>query len=357
MKKSILLLVIACIFSIPPLEAAFVKQIHIDSDPVDAEVFLLQGARRIPLGKTPLKYEASFHSEISILRIAFEKAGFEGKVVEVSATQNSVQTKLNTRVYASTPDSLKDPVLRNLQQRIKPIIDKFFSEPVATQSNFQWAVGGQVNVAAFNGKTFIILPIALTDSNKNSLFSSSSAVNNTTLRALWDQLSQQVVFPLSIKLKHEDKLSGLIVEIANRHPKKEFQVGSRVETKVEMECIAGTEMVQAYDSCATKQMRHDPDGRGNIRMSYVCVGGMVTRSVYNPCLYRTPISKSSVVIDPVAKTEVKRSKIQFIFTLDLLNQTSHLNDIFSRLGILCTNEEGRTVLNSGPVPPSLSQNP
>jgi hypothetical protein len=355
--RIILSLIVAYGFFVWPVEAAVVKELQIETSPMDAEAFLLQGTKRTPLGKTPLKYEATFHSEISIIRIAFEKAGYETKIVEISASQNRIYVDLNTRGYTLSPNAIKDPVLRNLHQRIKPLLDKQLSNLPPSQGPYRWEVQEQVRVAALDEKTFLILPIGLTDPKKSLPLPASPVENDAPLQSLWSQLGREIVIPLAQTLKGEKAISGTIAEVGYLPTKKDFKVGSRVETQVEMECVPGSEMVQVYDSCASQQMRHHSDGRGNTRMSYDCVGGMVTRSVYNPCLYKAPVTRSTVVTDPVAKTEANRAKLQYVFSHDLLDPAMKESDIYSRLGIVGINEEGRIVLRRGSVPTSLPKIP
>lgn len=354
MIRNLIILIVSFLLYCPLAEATVVKELTIESVPSGVEAYLLQGSRRVPLGKTPLTYEATFHSEISIIRIAFEIAGYETKIAEVSATQDKVSIILSPRGNTLSPAAIKDPNLRKIQQRIKPTVDKVLLKSSSLQSPAKWEIRSKVRVANIDGKNFIILPIGLIDSQYRVKSNSGNDYIESLLRDLWDQLGKKLVIPLFLELREEHDVIGIILDIAYDQSKRVFRVDSHVESKVEMECVPGTETTERYENCAKTVMMSVYDyGIKAYRMESKCVGGIVTQYINNPCLYKVPVTRTDLKVDPIAKTNIARGKIQYVFKYNIYVNEQVNNDIFKRLGIVVLNEEGFNVIRRGPVPSTL----
>jgi hypothetical protein len=71
------------------------KTVELTSEPPGAQVSLAIGGQNKPIGKTPLKYEAEFHSEMSVLRLHFALEGYRERTLELNAGDSRLAAKLS----------------------------------------------------------------------------------------------------------------------------------------------------------------------------------------------------------------------------------------------------------------------
>jgi len=336
-----------------PALAEITKEIKINSKPEGAEVSLLQGTRRLHLGTTPFKYELEFHSEISIIRMEFKKAGYESKTVEVSAKQEKVDVNLIPQSLSLNPDTIKDPTLRSLQQRLGSTINRVLPELLTSRGHYEFELGRPVCVTRLQDKVFLVLSIELGKSKEKP---DSNAQNNDEifLKSVWDQFSQDIVIPLGKLLPAESTLKGILLDVGYTQTRPDVKVSTQTETHTDWECVPGQVPQEVYDPCSYRSSvrNFDPVTR-TYSTTLECVPGTKTVYQYNPCATRRPVTRTEVKFDRKPTYEKVHSRAQYVFPLDLISMVSAPEKVYSQVGLLFINDQGETVIKRGFVPPPL----
>ena len=337
-------------------EAAVVKDMQFESVPSGAEVYLLQGTRQESLGTTPLKYQAEFHSEISILRFAVKKPGYKAQTIEVNAQQDRVVAKLTSQGFAAGPNTINDPMLRSLQERLAPIIDRTLLELLTSRGPYEFDLEGPVRVTKLDDKILLILPIEL-GKPKDKINPAAQGQNEMFLKMVWDQFGPSMVIPLSKAVHSESLLNGVILDLRYSRVHRGFEVSSRMESRIEMECIPGTETRQVYNPCLRRKIETYYSMGQMMTRDAGCEGGYQPQMVYNPCITKGPVTHTEVKIDPKSTTMPAQSRAQYVFPIELLEVASEQEKVYPQLGILLTNEKGEIVIKRGFIPSSLPRIP
>ena len=353
-----ILLFIVLIAWISEVQAAVVKDLQFESVPPGAEVLLLQGTRQESLGTTPLTYQAEFHSDISILRFVIKKSGYKTQTIEVDAQQKKVTAKLTSQGFAADPGTINDPMLRSIQARLAPAIDRTLSKLPATKGEYEYELASPVRVAKMDDKILLILPLRL-GATKGKTAPAGQSQNEEFLKAVWNHLGKKMMIPLGTAVRSERQLHGIVLDIDCSRLRHGFGVSSHMESRIEMECVAGTEMKQEYNPCVRHRMDTYYDASLNrmVTRDGGCEGGYEMRSVYNPCLTKVPVTRTQVKIDPKATTVALQSRAQYVMPMELIKEGDKQDKVFSKLGILLTNEQGEIVIKRGFVPSSLPRIP
>lgn len=338
-------------------QAVVDKDLHLESVPSGAKVYLLQGRRQVFLGATPLKYRASFHSKISVLRFSVKKSGYEPRNIEVDATQNRISVKLISRTFAAHPSTIDDLKLRSLQKRLAPVIDTTLSGLANEKGSFAFNIGRRVRISKLDHKNYVILPVEIErpeGGHKDFIRSRNEAF----IRQVWDQIGREVVIPLAKATRKRAELEGVVLDVNLSQVHRGFKVSSHVKSQTEMKCVPGTVMKQVYNPCLRRRTEYYRDSYGNVhtRMGS-CEGGLVTTSVYDPCAQRIPVISRQTKINPEATIKRAQSRLQYILSMDSIDLATKHGKEYSQLGILLTDEKGEIVTKRGPVPSSLLRIP
>jgi hypothetical protein len=357
MIGKILLFLLMCGFSTSTSQA-IVKEVNFESDPSGAEVYFLRGTRQELLGTTPLKYQAEFHSEISILRFAVKKPGFKTQNIEVSGQQDKVSVKLTSQGFAADPAAIDDPTLRSLQARLVPTIDQTLSQILASKSEYDFEMSGLVGITKLDDKIFLILPLTLAPA-KGMRPLSMQGQNEEFLRTVWDRFGQKLMTSLGSAVSNESLLNGIILDLNCSRLRQGFEVGSHLESRIEMECVPGTEMKQVYNPCVRRRMEthYDRSLNRTVTREGGCEGGYETRSIFNPCLTKVPVTRREVKVDPKVTISGVQHRAQYVYPIELAGLAVEQDKVFSRLGVLLTNEKGEIVSKRGFVPSTLPKIP
>ena len=331
-------------------QAVVVKELQFESEPPGAEVFLLQGTRQVPLGTTPLRYQAEFHSEVSILRFLLKKVGFEPQTIEASAKQDKVSIRFASRSFAAKPSTIEDPELRSLQERLAPIVDRTFSKIEPTKGQFAYEIRPQAKVVRFDGKIFLIVPVDL-QGKEEYRSGGSDQENDKFLREIWDQVGKGILTPLAQGLYKEHASLSILLDVGYSGVQHGFSVGGRLETYQEMQCFPGMVQKEVWDPCAT--MVYDPRFLSERR----CEQGFVTKMVYDPCATKAPVTRSQLKADPSATVQTAQLKAQYVIFPTLMKGLLERQDIYAKLGVLLTKEGGQTIFRRGEIPSTLPKKP
>ncbi|MBN2515236.1 MAG: hypothetical protein JXC33_04295 [Deltaproteobacteria bacterium] len=359
-KRSVwsLLIVIALIFTgIPaiPVSATVEKELKIESRPSGAEVYLKRGIRELPLGKTPLVHTVEFHSEISVIRMIFRKTGYQSLTIQVKASQNQVVAKLEPLAIVTDPDIHKDAYLGELQKQLNPIINKAVPKLLEKEVQQNFNLAGPIKVAGERGNAFLILPIVVGDL-KGNFKGTDNARQEILLKTLWNQLGGSIVIPLAQEMRGYRALKGILLDVRFNELRYIHQVKPTVDTKVEMECVPGnrTQMVL--------QMRQVPYYRNEtwngvtrqVFAGYRTESQLVPQEVYDPCLYRRPVTKSFVKFDPKGRMAKDQARALYLLPFNALTRKVVPEELYTKLNILLLDSKGKQLKSQGSIKiPSL----
>jgi hypothetical protein len=318
--------------------AAEVKELNFQSDPPGASVFLLQGARQVPVGKTPVEYPAEFHSNISILRFEIQKAGHKSQTIEVNAQQTKVFVKLAAQGLAA-PAKTDDPELTRLHTRLGPSVERALLDLPEAQRPYRYGVTREARLTKLGGRIVLVVAVDLEVEGDGSAASVSD--HGAFLRSTWDRLVQGIATRLAKALHPgEGPTIGLIIDVRSAPLRPGFAVSSR--SVQEMECVSGMVLRQVWDPCARSV--YDPHAAGALR----CEGGLVGRMVTDPCASRVPVTR--VRVDPAAPVGVYEWKARYVLPPAQVQGAAEEQFVYERLGLLLTGRNGELRFKRGEVP-------
>lgn len=334
--------------------AQLVKEIHIDSQPPGATIEMLVGARRQPVGQTPLTYTAEFHSEISVLRFSASMPGFEPREFEVAGKDDHVLIQLQERSFTTPPAELTDPALQKMQEQMVTAVEKIMRDALKQQSPFQLDLAKKIELHRIDGNAYLVVP--LTVEQVPADYRQVGAGNaQAFLAELWNQLGDNFALALVAAARKVNGISGIVLDVDYSHMQSNFSVGFHQQSTVEMVCQTGTKMQAVYDSCASRRpvqyynaQTHDWYTSGT-----ECVGGTVYRPVVDYCAYKIPVTRTKFVADPTVSFAQTKSKAKYIGTLEVFGTATHAKDVYSRISTILTDSKGRILVRQGDLPPSL----
>lgn len=335
------------LLSLPDAGATVVQRLEITSVPAGAQVSLYRGSREVPIGKTPFTYEASFHSQISVLRLVFRKTGYEGKIVKIKADDRHVIAELKGVELASEPSAHRDPQLRGIQRRLNPTIERTLLGLLQRVQGVDLDLAGKATVERLGGRIYLVVPLLLRN-REGRVKKQREARGKEFVASAWRELGSDVVIPLAKKLKKQRDLHGLVLDIYLDERRFHFNVSSRVESHIEMKCVPGYVMRNVYDACAKRRIEYSTDSSGfSESRDAGCQGGMMMKSVYDPCASRMPATKSQVVVDPTAEVVRGKGRARFALPLSLVSGRAVP---FEEVALVLQDAGGRTRFSQGEIP-------
>ena len=347
--------VISLGFTVLPVFATIEKELNIESEPSGADVCLKRGARELPLGKTPLVHKLEFHSEISVIRMIFKKKGYKNLTINVKASQDNVVAKLEPLAITTEPDVHKDVYLRDLQKQVNPIINRAVPKLLEKDVHQNFNLAGPIKVAGARENAFLILPIVIGDL-KGEFKGTGKARQEMLLKSLWNNLGGNIAIPLAGEIRGHEALKGIVLDVRFDELRYIHQVQPKVKTKVEMECVPGnrTQMVL--------QMRQVPYYRNEtwngvtrrVFAGYRTESQLVPQQVYDPCLYRRPVTKSFVQFDPKGRIAKDQARALYLLPFKALDRKVSPEELYEKLSILLTDSKGKQLKSQGSIKiPSL----
>jgi len=335
-----------------PLSAAMEKELKIDSVPSGAEVYLRQATREILLGKTPLVHKLEFHSEISVIRMLFKKAGYKPLNIEVSASQNEVVAKLEALAIAAEPEIHKDAHLRKIQKEINAIINRTVPKLLEEKGQQDFDLAAPINIQAEGEKVFLVVPIAI-GNIKGEIRGKGEARQDLLLRTLWKELGDSLAIPLAREVRNQVEIYGLSLEIKLDEKRYIFSAEPTVDTKVEMQCVPGyrTQMVLQFYQEPVYETYWDPNTRRTERRltGYRSQSRLVPQQVYDPCLFRQPVTKHSVKLDPKVSLTKEQAIAQYLLPLKFYDEKVPSQELYEKLGVLLIDSKGNELRRHGSI--------
>lgn len=335
------------------VQAEIVNEVQIESEPSVAEVFLRQGTKRSLLGMTPLRTQFEFHSELSVLLLVVSKNGFETQNVELGATQKRIVVTLVRRKFAAHPDKIANESLRNVQGRIVKRIERAMLSQMSASAAMEWEPGGTIGVESLDGQVYLMVPIKLSESGRMKT-AVSLVEDDKSVRDLWVRVAARLVKTFGEVALQERAIKGVIVDVEFGKLRQQFGVGSQVESRLEEQCVPGTETRQVYQPCARYVPRAYTDSFG-VHTRSECVAEYVTTYVHNPCQTRTQVTVSEVKVDPRATVKQGQVHLRFVATSEAIEHLRSGQDVFSEVGYVKSDDSGRILERKGRLPLFLAK--
>ncbi len=288
-------------------QASLLKELHITSSPEGAEVYLKRGGKEIPLGQTPLSYQAKFHSEISILRLMVKKPHYEDLLLKVSPANEKVMANLTPLPPPSlvvNPTEHTDSTLARLQEVINPTLRPIVSSIWEQEKIDGLAIVSPLTLAKVNGEN--ILRVSLTTGSNRKPLQGNKRQKKEAFHTLWAEIAERYLVPLAPIPRMEPRIKGILFEVSIGQLQHSLQVKPQVVQTTEMQCRAGFDPCLKYSNCAFF------DAGGN------CIAGNVQGQCFNVCKYRVPVVKSEVKINTEASVNSSKGRANFFVHEELL---------------------------------------
>lgn len=306
----------------PPSAATLQKTLKLESTPPGAQVYLLRGSQRTPLGVTPLEYQAEFHSEMSILRFAFELAGQESKTAEVAATARGAHVKLGNRALAADPAVHQQQALRELQRRLNPELEKSLRSLLKKHAAAGLELTDVARLRQLDADgIYLELPITLR-------LARQPGDQAALPRSIWDSIGKKIVADLKSGALSGHGLAGIVLRVQADSLQRSFNVNSRMETRTEMACVPGYD--KQWEDCFTRSYTGQ------------CTGGY--RMIYKSCARMEPRVVNELVVDPRAVVGKSRAHIYLIHGMQ---------KNLDKPGMLQLDDAGNVRFKDGGIPAAL----
>ena len=344
-------------FGVPvfPASATVEKELQIESEPTGAEVFLGQGRREVPLGTTPLVHTVAFHSEISVIRMIFKKKGHKPLTMKVSAGQDKVAARLEPLSLTAEPEIHNDAYLHDLQKQLNPILNRAVPTLLEEEARQDFDLAGPIKVAGARGNAFLVLPIVIGDLDIE-VRGEPNVRQQKLLKAIWKRLGATIAIPVAREIRDHGGVQGIILDTRFKETAYIHEVAPTVKTRVEMECVPGTRSQMVMQMQQVPYYRNDTwNGvTRSVFAGYRTESKLVPQEVYDPCLYRKPVTKSSVEFDPKARMAKDQGRALFLLPFAVLDSKAGPEALYEELSVLLPDSKGKQLRSQGEITiPSL----
>ena len=310
-----LLLILSSILFAQACQAAIEKEIRIDSQPQGTSVYLLKGNKKQLIGQTPLVHKLKFHSEISVIRLRFEKPGHNGLTLQVSASDNQIMADLGLSAIMQDPASLKNPELRRLHSKLKSRITPMLSAVLSKDSNQDLALAEPVALTGRKAATSLVIVLRVGEV-AGKLKPETLNRRSIHLNRLWKRLSQEILIPLASEVKAAGGSDRISMKILLDSNQPDFEVKATTKTETTMQCVPGyrTQQVLKYRQVPEYESYSDDYGYHTRLKGYRSESYLDTEQVYDPCFSKTPVTR----VVPTTAPSVKFSDLPaLVFDLDI----------------------------------------
>lgn len=301
------------LFLMDPVFAAVQREIQIETVPSGAAVYLKTGRKETPLGTTPFKWTAKFHSDISIQKIIIRKNGYKVLTRKVQVSENKVSLQLTVIKFLPEPSELKTPGLSAIQEKINPTLQKYLLGWFGQIKDIEFQLIQPVQVIEQDGKTLLSFDLYL-DRISMASKKGSRQGNKPLLKKLWSQFGNHVLQPLAKELPSSTPLSGIQLNLMFSKTGSQFGTSSRVVNEVKVECKGG----------------------------YYTIG---RQTYFNPCQTRVSVTYSRVEITPNMKNVKKTYLARFHAPLSLLTQEPFDPGTFHKIAIILMDPKKKVIFN------------
>ncbi len=332
-------------------EAEVVRQLSIRSQPDGADVYLLRGIKEIYLGKTPLKYKATFHSKMSVLRFALKKSGHDTEKIEIGANQSDISVSLAGRDLVASEREIKKPVFKQMHRRFGSTIKEVLASALSGNKEYVLNIPMPARFKRLGDDVYLWIPLSIVKAPKK-MHEIDDGTANEFLRDLWSQLDNDIAMPLGEVFRSEKKVNGIFFDVDYSHTQRKFQVGVKTEAYTEMECRGGT--TSRYDSCASRATETRYVGGMNPRMETTtkCVGGYV--SVYDSCATKVPVVRTKLAADPSVVLGSANARARYSVSRKLFSVKRSPEHRYPMVDVLLTDANGKSMVRHGDMPVASS---
>jgi len=293
--------------------AAISKVITINTTPQGAQVTHLKGTRRIPVGISPVEFQAKFHSDKSALRIELNFNGYEKKVIKVKSIDDSINVPLEKQNIVANSKSIKDKKAKILQEKSEKTLKSIFAKFNFSENKSGVFIKDKVRFVKKNKKYLLKVPLSITDSK----------ISNSLAKKIWGELFDPLIYPLSQALNKNLGQAYIQLDIASVKDDIEITAESQIETRVEMECVGGTISQYVYNACASSRT----ECSGGFCRS-VCQPGSTMQQVWNACASRVPVTYTDHVIVTDATFDPTEGLIRFDINTKEVIEVNDPNRLF-----------------------------
>jgi hypothetical protein len=333
--------------------SAVESEISIASTPKGADVFLMKGNKRIHLGKTPLTRKIKFHSNVSQVRLLFEKQGLNPVTLTVMASDREITADLNRQSYTQNPELHNDPYMRHLQSRINVILQPQL-ENIFKNMQHGFVLSSPAALTGSKGKVSLV--VSLKDSTGNHPLQRSQQTGlSKVLKQLWSRLGRWVMLPMAEQMSSVQEVATLSVKLIQNKEKNQLTVKPTMTTKTEMQCMPGyrTQQVLRFKQVPQYESYSDKYGFHTRLTGYKTESYLDNQQIYEPCHQKVPVTQ--VVPTTTASLEQGRSGyIEFSMKLDDYKAGMSNEQTYKTLSIVQTISGSRKTLKS---PGALSIRP
>ena len=256
----------------------------------------MKGNRRIPVGTSPAEFQANFHSDKSSLRIELNFNGYEIKVIKVKSNDDSINVPLEKQIIIANPKSIKDKKAKALQQKSENLLKSIFAKFNSSGHQSWVSVNNKIRFIKQKEKYLLKVSLGITDTK----------ISSSIAKKIWGELFDPLVYPLSLALNKSLGQTYIQLDIVSINDDVQITTDSKIETRVEMECVGGMVSGHAYNACATS--RYECSG-GFCRT--VCTPGQTVQQVWNSCASRMPVTYTDLVIETDAILDPSKGLIRF----------------------------------------------
>lgn len=320
---SLIIILLAPTFS----HSKVVKDISINSQPIGAKVFLLQGRKQTLIGTTPFIYKASFHSNISVIRMALSKSGYENHELKVSASQKTVNASLKPLPLIEDPASHKNPRHREIQKKVNAVIEPVIRELLEKPDLADIDSVDLIKIKEGGSHLYIELSLSMTRP-KDTLKDPVASQDEMVAQKLWGQLGEALVLPVAETTRGVDDIDGILLEVRFNTQYTLFNVNHKVETTNETKCVPGYRYELGSDF----------------------YGNLTTRTIYEPCLHRKTETKTKVKFDPIVDRKKGKSIIRYFLPFEILAKRHPSEGLFEKISFVYTDAKGKELLRQGNLP-------
>lgn len=321
--------------------AEITKKVRITTEPAGAEIFLVLGARRIPVGASPADAEIEFHSEQSVVRIFAQKLGYEPKTVELEARQPTLTIKLERRAATEKVAATEMGPKSDLRKRVASVVEENFPALLERHGRFGAQLGRPAKVTELDGRDYLVISVDLLRRGENQYGSASEV----PLQDIWKQLASQLIIPLWGSLRAVPELAGIVLDVGYGELLSGFSVNARIEMETEMQCVPGTRQESRWNPCVRQRSETYTDSRGIRHTRYIgCEGANELATVFDPCARRVPVQRSKVVMDPKVNLDGGVARARFVTAASVLDEKQSGLPAFEHIEVSATDLQGVNIL-------------
>ena len=158
------------------------------------------------------------------------------------------------------------------------------------------------------------------------------------------------------KIRDHEGVKGIILDTRFNEMIYSHEVKPTVKTKTEMECVPGNRTQMVMQMQQVPYYREDTWNGVTRRVfaGYRTESKLVPQQVYDPCLYRKPVTKRFVKFDSRCRMAKDQARALYLLPFKELDRKVVPEELYEKLSILLTDSKGKQLKIQGSISiPSL----